>query len=72
MARLRTHLAALAFGMSLALGGTPASALERFVLTSASASDVAGLLQQAEPLTVVPTAQIHCTTTQLSFLARFD
>ena len=32
MARLRTHLAALAFGMSLALGGTPASALERFVL----------------------------------------
>ena len=32
MARLRTHLAALAFGMSLALGGGPASALERFVL----------------------------------------
>ena len=32
MARLRTHLAALAFGMSLALSGGPASALERFVL----------------------------------------
>ena len=32
MTRLRTHLAALAFGMSLALGGAPASALERFVL----------------------------------------
>ena len=32
MARRRTHLAALALGMSLALGGGPASALERFVL----------------------------------------
>lgn len=32
MARLRTHLAALAFGTSLALSGGPASALERFVL----------------------------------------
>ena len=32
MARLRTHLSALAFGMSLALSGGPASALERFVL----------------------------------------
>ena len=32
MTRLRTHLTALAFGMSLALGGGPASALERFVL----------------------------------------
>ena len=32
MARLRSHLAALAFGTSLALGGGPASALERFVL----------------------------------------
>ena len=32
MARLRTHLAALTFGMSLALSGGPASALERFVL----------------------------------------
>ena len=33
MARLHTHLAALAFGMSLALGGGPALALERFVLS---------------------------------------
>ena len=32
MARLSTHLAALAFGTSLALSGGPASALERFVL----------------------------------------
>jgi len=32
MARLRTHLAALAFGMSLALSGGPASALERLIL----------------------------------------
>ena len=32
MTRRRTHLAALAFGMSLALSGGPASALERFVL----------------------------------------
>ena len=32
MARLRTHLAALAFCISLALGGGPASAVERFVL----------------------------------------
>ena len=32
MPRLRTHLAALAFGLSLALSGGPASALERFVL----------------------------------------
>ena len=32
IARLRTHLAALAFGTSLALSGGPASALERFVL----------------------------------------
>ena len=32
MAGLRTHLAALAVGMSLVLGGGPASALERFFL----------------------------------------
>ena len=32
MTRLRTHLAALGFGVSLALSGGPASALERFVL----------------------------------------
>ena len=32
MTRLRTHLAALAFGMSLVLSGGPASALERLVL----------------------------------------
>ena len=32
MARFRTHLTALAFGMSLALSGGPASALERLVL----------------------------------------
>ena len=32
MARFRTHLAALAFGMSLAFSGGPASALERLVL----------------------------------------
>ena len=32
MARLRTHLAALAFGMSMALSGGTAFAMERFVL----------------------------------------
>ena len=32
MARLRTHLAALGVGISLALTGGPASALERLVL----------------------------------------
>ena len=32
MARLRTHLAALGVGISLALAGGPASALERLVL----------------------------------------
>ena len=32
MARLRTHLAALGVGLSLALTGGPASALERLVL----------------------------------------
>ena len=160
IARLRTHLAALAFGTSLALSGGPASALERFVLrlpfleteitinfadgesaeqliqaspdlqdlelasggkllpllrqvfltplpletkallvgstsslrwkapspslrvvgvmskaalsTSATASDVAGLLHQAEGMRVVPWVQIHCTTTQLRFFIRFD
>ncbi len=35
--------------------------------TSATASDVAGLLHQAEGMRVVPWVQIHCTTTQLRF-----